>query len=386
MDNTIAYETKVVFRVANFTDELQIDWTEKKKFESNDFVIGSDKWKISVDCDNRTEDAVSLFLALVETNELVVKTHYKMYLIGGDNDIYEIQEFDNIFSSDDEWSVPLVIEKQYLINNIDKLFADNNNTLVVGVNITVHKEIGYRCLLDLRHVFGVRDLNDCRLVVGKTEKVFYVSKLILSARSEVFEKMFTIDCKEKTTNEVIIDDIDADVFEEFLKCLYLVKCDKLDDMCEELLYIADKYMVSSLKTICLNLIFLRINGRNAFKTLKLMQDFGADEELMKMTNQWIGDNITSVVTQEIFQNRISDYTMTEQISNTLSTSVIDNTIAYETKVVFRVANFTDELQIDWTEMKEFVSDDFNIGSDKWRISVDCDNDTEDVVDKPMDRR
>ncbi|XP_054165012.1 protein roadkill-like [Oppia nitens] len=301
MDNTIAYETKVVFRVANFTDELQIDWTEKKEFVSDDFNIGSDKWRISVDCDNRTEDAVSLFLGLLETNELVVKTHYKMYLIGGDNDIYERQEFDNIFSSDDEWSVPLVISKQDLINNIDKLFDGNNNTLVVGVDITVHKEVGYRCLLDLRNMFGIRELNDCRLIVGKTEKVFYASKLILSARSEVFEKMFTIDCKEKTNNEVIIDDIDSKVFKQFLKYIYFLKCDKLYEMCEELLYIADKYMVSSLKTICLNLIFLRINGRNAFKTLKLMQDFGADEELMKKTNQWIGDNITSVVTQEIFK-------------------------------------------------------------------------------------
>ncbi|XP_054162919.1 speckle-type POZ protein-like [Oppia nitens] len=88
----------------------------------------------------------------------------------------------------------------------------------------------------------------------RSERVFR-SKLFLSSKSDVFDRMFTTDFIEKKNNEVIIDDIDSDVFEQFLQYLYTGNCDKLYEMLDELLYVADKYMVSSLKTICLNLIF-----------------------------------------------------------------------------------------------------------------------------------
>ncbi|XP_054165135.1 speckle-type POZ protein-like [Oppia nitens] len=187
--------------------------------------------------------------------------------------------------------------KQQLIDNKTQILSDN--ALIVGADITVYKTDDCNSGLRVDHLFGIRELTDCRLVVGKDKKEFFASKLVLSARSEVFRKMFTTDCLEMKTNEVIIDDIDIEVFEQFLLYFYTGKCNKLDQMCEDLILVADKYLVASLKTVCLNQIYMRINTNNAFKSLKILQDFCADKDIIEKSVKFMSENITSVVDQEI---------------------------------------------------------------------------------------
>ncbi|GBN22025.1 hypothetical protein AVEN_211335-1 [Araneus ventricosus] len=50
---------------------------------------------------------------------------------------------------------------------------------------------------------------------------------VLSARSSVFKSMFTPDMREKTTDCVIIEDLEADTVRWMLVCLY---SDNLDDL------------------------------------------------------------------------------------------------------------------------------------------------------------
>ncbi|CAG2171948.1 unnamed protein product, partial [Oppiella nova] len=56
--------------------------------------------------------------------------------------------------------------------------------------------------------------------LSKKKEEFFASKAVLSSQSEVFQQMFTDDMKEKKTSEVIIDDIEPEVFKEFLKLIY----------------------------------------------------------------------------------------------------------------------------------------------------------------------
>ncbi|XP_054165092.1 speckle-type POZ protein homolog [Oppia nitens] len=200
--------------------------------------------------------------------------------------------------------------------NKDQLLP--NNALTVGADITVHhKNNDCNSGLKFDHLFGVRDLCDCRLIVGKDKKKFFASKLVLSARSEVFRLMFTTDCLEKSTNEVVIDDIDSDVFKTFLWYLYTEKCSQLDYWYPKLLIVADKYLVQSLKTICLNQYYMKINGENAIKILKLFQDFGADEELMEKTVEFVAKNVASVLGKLI----IKDYAIREDVVSKINDKI-----------------------------------------------------------------
>ncbi|XP_054162920.1 speckle-type POZ protein-like [Oppia nitens] len=242
-------------------------------------------------------------------HQLSFEAEYVMYIIDDNNQLFFKKQINYDFDWRYHYNKSDICSVKELSDNKDRLLA--NNILTVGFDITVYREINCReNSVPKPNRFGRKSediTKDCRLVVGKEDqKEFFVSKLFLSSKSDVFDRMFTTDFIEKKNNEVIIDDIDSDVFEQFLQYLYTGNCDKLYEMLDELLYVADKYMVSSLKTICLNLIFLKINGKNAFQTIRQLKDFGADSELMIMANKWIGENIPSVVNQEILKHYTID--------------------------------------------------------------------------------
>jgi hypothetical protein len=84
--------------------------------------------------------------------------------------------------------------------------------------------------------------------------------IILSAASPVFTAMFQYDLKESQTHEVIIEDIDFQVFIHFLEYLYSCRISKLakdehfvqtiNSLCQA----ADKYFVEDLKHECAKLL------------------------------------------------------------------------------------------------------------------------------------
>ena len=79
--------------------------------------------------------------------------------------------------------------------------------------------------------------------------------------------MFSTDMKEKEENKIIIEDIDCDVFQEFLNFLYFNKLSKIEEMAEDLLYVSDKYNVIELKNICEDFFNFDLNIKNVIKTL-----------------------------------------------------------------------------------------------------------------------
>ncbi|XP_054168362.1 speckle-type POZ protein-like [Oppia nitens] len=307
MDNKLQLKSKVVVTITDFGSELQNKWIELKRFKSNVFGIGSDRFRIYIDCEG---NEIRHYLCLKHTDELSVDVQYDVFIIDKNQQPFARQRINQktLDVTENYWSYHLLINKQDLINQTGSLLIDN--TLSIAVDMTVHQK--YRQSTDgcswLRtcssdQLFGVRELCDCRLIVGKDRHEFYASKLLLSCRSEVFAKMFTTDCMEKLSAEVVIDDIEPQVFEQFLRYLYTGRCDQLDDYCQELLVVADKYLVGSLKTMCFNWYSNKISSDNAFKTLKLLQDFGGsdDEELMAKTVDFISRKISSIVGQEIGQ-------------------------------------------------------------------------------------
>ncbi|XP_054165113.1 speckle-type POZ protein-like [Oppia nitens] len=293
IENSLHNKCKIWFKVDNFADILQTNWTKKKTIESQEFRILSDKWTISIKCLN---DDIGLYLNLIQTYESCISVQYDMYIVDNDNQIYGKRSYNRTFEKIEGFGSKVFIKTKQLMDKKDRLLPDNKLTVVV--DMTVHKNnnnIVFNSSLKFDHLFGIRELSDCRLVVGKNKSVFFVSKLILSARSDVFLKMFTTDCLEKTTNKVIIKDIDSIVFGKFLRYLYTGKCNDLNKWYPKLLIVADRYLVASLKTICLNQYYMKINGENAIKTLKLLQDFGADEDLMAKTHEFVAKNVASVL-------------------------------------------------------------------------------------------
>lgn len=91
---------------------------------------------------------------------------------------------------------------------------------------------------------------DFVFTIGKQK--FPVHKAILHSQSAYFSSMFSHDYKENVTGSVAIEDIDAPLFSELLLYLYTGQVPAMAevDRAVELLVIADKYQLDSLKFIC----------------------------------------------------------------------------------------------------------------------------------------
>ena len=89
---------------------------------------------------------------------------------------------------------------------------------------------------------------DVQLVVG--ERVFPVHKIILAARSPVFNAMFSNAMTESTSGIVNITDVDPDVLEQLLRFMYTGELHHSASCSKRLAAVADKYQVETLQNLC----------------------------------------------------------------------------------------------------------------------------------------
>jgi len=99
-----------------------------------------------------------------------------------------------------------------------------------------------------KQLFESKVLSD--VVVQVKEERFDAHKIVLSARSSVFLAMFQSNLTETQTNTLKIEGIDPAVFKEVLRFMYTDQVGQLDELAEELLAAAERYMLNLLKSKC----------------------------------------------------------------------------------------------------------------------------------------
>jgi speckle-type POZ protein len=93
---------------------------------------------------------------------------------------------------------------------------------------------------------------------------FPAHKNILSARSKYFAAMFKHPMKEQSTNQIKIEDIEPEVFQELLHFIYTGRISKatMEKMAANLFIAADKYLLDELKMKCENYLVLHMSPDN----------------------------------------------------------------------------------------------------------------------------
>jgi speckle-type POZ protein len=122
--------------------------------------------------------------------------------------------------------------------------------------------------------------SDVNFNIGGRE--FPAHKNILAARSQYFAAMFKHPTKEQSTNQVKIEDIDPEVFDQLLRFIYTgrVPLDKLETMAAGLFIAADKYLLDELKMKCENYLLSQMSPDNCV-ILLLHGDLQNPAEYMK---------------------------------------------------------------------------------------------------------
>lgn len=144
------------------------------------------------------------------------------------------------------------------------------------------------------------------LIIQVEDKEFKAHKSILMAHSPVFSAMFDNDMIEKKENRIRIEDVDSQVFHEFLKFIYSGSVTDLDVDAAKLLPIAEKYQMDDLKHMCSTAMINNINVKNVAGTLISASLYG-DDKLREQSLKFIGENLKDVVKTEEFEIMITSH-------------------------------------------------------------------------------
>ncbi len=111
-------------------------------------------------------------------------------------------------------------------------------------------------------LFNNMSLSDVSFDVRGRE--FPAHKNILVARSEVFAAMFKHPMREQSTNQIIIEDTEPEVFQELLRFIYTgrVSTATMETMAANLFIAADKYLMDDLKMKCENYLLHHMSPDN----------------------------------------------------------------------------------------------------------------------------
>lgn len=138
----------------------------------------------------------------------------------------------------------------------------------------------------LENLMNDKEYSDVSFLVDG--KSFKAHKCILARESPVFDAMFKTDMKEKQLNEVVIEDIGSDVFEEMLRYVYVGEVNDIDLIAGDLLAAADKYAIDELKLRCGKSLIDNLSVDSAVESLVI-----ADRYYMKQFKAKIIEFITS---------------------------------------------------------------------------------------------
>lgn len=287
-NKSLTTRTKVVFTLNDFD-------FDKPLHASDVFTIEDNSWRISIETyrwDQRQKDwFFCVNLNLKSDNRLYARFDAFVF------DMDMKRKFSRFGSLMTEYSqtlggCALITRSHEFLAQKDSLFP--RNRLSIGLCITIRfSEV--RPIIERgfgsRLKFNVEAVNDFKIICGRKE--FFVSKLILSSRSEYFEILFGDHPRNGSINELVVRDIAEHIMEIFLKFIYFGFSDILDQFSEELLVVADRYRVRDLKNICEKLLFTEICAKNAIKLLNIFHKHKS-YQMTDKTIEFIAKNFSDI--------------------------------------------------------------------------------------------
>ena len=141
------------------------------------------------------------------------------------------------------------------------------------------------------YMFDNELMSDVSFTCGESRRIFHADKYVLATSSAVFFAMFYGEIPPKEF-PIRIEDAEEESFKEFLRFLYTDDCKITAENAIGVLYLAKKYLISSLAEKCCEVLEASIKPENVFAMLEQAIQF--DENKLE-EKSW---NVISKKTQE----------------------------------------------------------------------------------------
>ncbi|XP_043479824.1 speckle-type POZ protein-like [Leptopilina heterotoma] len=129
---------------------------------------------------------------------------------------------------------------------------------------------------------------------------FTAHKIFLASRSPVFAAMFKNKMSEGLTSIVEIDDIKPAIFQKMMNFIYTDRVENLEESAVEFLYVAEKYQLEKLKSMCINSLHDNLSLTTVSKTLEVA-DLYSIENLKNECFYFISERKYDIIETKEFQ-------------------------------------------------------------------------------------
>ncbi|XP_044593883.1 speckle-type POZ protein-like [Cotesia glomerata] len=312
--HVILYEWRIN-EISSYFEKNNDEVIYKLDLESPKFSVGADeqkKWYLRLkSASDPDEDKtwLSLFLHYSSSKESEVKTKYFLFILNDKKERVNVSEFHKWFKNDgDGWICAEFVKKADLEEKKDELLPDD--TLTIGIELTVYddsttfstyitlEEPKSQMVADYKRLFESKE--GCDVVIKVKDETFEAHKTILMARSEMFFKLFTVEMKESKEEFITLSDIEPEIFNSLLEFIYIDEVSDLDVVVEDLLEAADRFLIESLKSMCVESLIKLIKIDNAVRFLSLAERHNAPQLLTHVTD-FIVLNVEDIIKSREFK-------------------------------------------------------------------------------------
>ena len=150
------------------------------------------------------------------------------------------------------------------------------------------------------YMFDNKLMSDVSFTCGESSRIFHAHKYVLATSSAVFYAMFYGDLAQEEST-ICLTDAEEESFEEFLRFLYTDDCKINAENAIGVLYLAKKYLISSLAEKCCKVLEASITLDNVFVVLE--HALRLDEKRLE-TKCWdiVSNNTSECINSEAFCN------------------------------------------------------------------------------------
>ena len=152
----------------------------------------------------------------------------------------------------------------------------------------------------LKSFYDNQKMVDITILVGANKTKFKAHKLVLSAQSDVLEKMLTSPMKEAQENTIGLPKVDETAFRALVEFFYTGNVPVDKSLICQLIELCDHLHVLDLKQRCCTWLHENLVAEDACEYLMFSKKLSADEQLYKNCFQWIEDHAAEILCTESF--------------------------------------------------------------------------------------
>ncbi|XP_014214510.1 speckle-type POZ protein A-like [Copidosoma floridanum] len=208
----------------------------------------------SLEFSNDTDNTLTISLTL--STSMVSKSE-----ASGTRYFYELTIFDTkmkeLCKKESSWNFSMGTSKDWHINETQLILnsLQSDGSLFVQCNIStdnifVSRDHSFQSELCWNFTLFLKNQTLTDVTIITNNEKLRAHKIVLACRSPVFLAMFDNDMLESRNNVVEIKDFDSSVIIEMLRYMYTGEVENINDIADDLVRCADKYLISELKESC----------------------------------------------------------------------------------------------------------------------------------------